>query len=281
MSYDAEEVSVEDGSPNEVYEITIGAQSLFYTSGEDDVTLGPTTYTAVAGLKRGKEEEGDEARDRDFSLEMPSTDPLAAYFKPNQLPGVRIEVKASRYHRGDTPTPEVVVFFEGCIVSARFKEDAKVCALTARPTLGAVSRLVPRRMYKAGCNNVLYDPVTCKVDDTDPAFRASAISVVGQMNDMLTVTGLTPTYADGWFDAGYVESLGTSDFRLVTSHTGNMLTLLVGFPTDSIPSSVNVFAGCDHTLEGGSGCGAKFDNVLNYAGFAWVPSKPSAASRIR
>ena len=49
-----------------------------------------------------------------------------------------------------------------------------------------------------------------------------------------------------------------------------MLTLLLPFNTTDVDvgTSVEVFAGCDHSL---ATCKAQYDNVANYGGFAFVP----------
>ena len=268
MTYDSFETSVEGGRPVEVYEITAGSTTFLYTSAEDDVTLGATTYMAVEGLQRGDNQEGPDRREHDFQIDLPTIDPLAQLFTAT-LPGYRIRMVVKRFHRDDTPTPGVVTIFDGYIQSAKFEDNGKRVQLTARPTLASIGRQIPRRTFQSSCNHVLYDPTTCKADDTDPANRASALSVASQVGNVLTVSsGLMGVFTDGDMDGGMVEVVGGSDYRLILSHTGNALTLLLPFSTT--PASVNVFRGCAHTVQA---CKADFDNVLNFGGFAFVPTK--------
>ena len=74
--------------------------------------------------------------------------------------------------------------------------------------------------------------------------------------------------ADGFYDGGFVFFSSINDYRLILSHVGNDLTLLLPFPSDAAGETVRIFAGCDHTI---ATCKTKFDNVLNYGGFAFVP----------
>lgn len=276
MSFASVEQSVEGAQPVEIFEIVAGSTTYYYTSSEVDETILSQTYTSVAGLKSSSIEESSEVSEQDYQFELPTSDPLAAIFRGN-LPGFRVSVIASKFHRTDTPTPEVVQIFDGFVQSASFNKKAKTTKLTCRDALAALGRQIPRRFFMSSCNFDLYDALTCKVDDTDPAFRASALAVASQVGAVLTVTsGLSGTYTDGWMNAGYVETVVGSDFRLILAHTGNAVTLLLPFTV--APASVNVFAGCAHNI---GICKSKFDNVVNYGGFAFVPTRNIHADRIQ
>ena len=268
MNYQAEETSVESGQPVELYAFSVGTVPFLYTSSADTTLLGSNEYTPCKGLKRGKIEDGPEKRNGDFSVDIPTSDPLAQRFL-GVLPGVRVPLTAYRYHRGDTGGggPEVITIFSGFVLSASFSKKARQCTLTARSALSSLGRIIPSRSYMSSCNHILYEPITCRADDTLPTNRVSAASVLSQVGTLLNVPGLT-VFADGQFNGGYVEAVGTNDFRLVLEHVGDVLTLLTPFPVQ--PATVNVFRGCGHTIEA---CHDDHDNVVNYGGFAFVPLK--------
>lgn len=268
MTYEANETGIETARPAEVFEITAGAQQFFYTSSESIETIGGQDYTPIPGLRRSKIEGGSDRRESDFTIEMPTTNEVAQLFV-GVLPGYRVRLKAKRFHRDDLPTPEVQQIFDGFVQGALFKNKAKVTVLTARVELASVGRQVPRRTYGSACNHVLYETATCKVDDTDPAFRASSLSVMSLTGNVLTVTaGLFGTYADGFMNGGFVEAIAETDFRLIRVQVGNVLTL--NQPFSVTPASVNVFAGCGHSI---AVCKSKFDNVDRFGGFAFVPTR--------
>jgi len=270
VSYDSIETSVEDASPVELYEFTLGATSYAYTSAEDDITISADVWSARA-IKRGKVEEGPKRRSSDFAVTLPTTDPLAQSFL-GIMPGVRVPMTVKRFHRGDTSSggnPEVITIFSGWVLSANFSKNGKECKLTARHALANLGRIIPSRSYASQCSHILYDSTTCKVDDTNPAYRVSADAVVSQVGNVLTVSSIVSGgFADGDFASGYVEAIGTSDFRLIVGQTGNDLTLLTPFGT--VPSTVNVFRGCPHGIEA---CHDDFSNVINFGGFAFVPTR--------
>lgn len=266
MSYQAEETSVEDGQPVELYEFALGTLPFLYTSAEDVILLGAGEYQPVPGLKRGKIEDGPERRNADFSVEMPTSDPLAQRFL-GVLPGVRVGLTVRRYHRGDGGGPEAITVFSGFVLSASFSKMGRLCTLAARNALASLGRIIPSRSYMSSCNNILYEPNTCRADDTSPLNRVSAVDVTSQVGTVLTVPGLG-AFPDGAFDSGYVEAIGSNDFRLILSHVGDVVTLLTPFPVQ--PATVNVFRGCAHSIQA---CKAEFDNVLNFSGFAFVPTR--------
>ena len=268
MTFDANETSTESGQPVELYTIQVGTSFYYYASGIDDFTLGFQTYTAIGGLKRTKTTDGPAKRADEFKLDLPTSSDVAQFFT-GSLPGVRVRLTVLRCHRGDTPTPESVTIFDGFVHSAGFVQNGKVCTLVAKPELASLGKQVPRRTYQGACNHVLYDVDTCGVDDTDPAYRAAALSVDSQVGNVLTVAaGLSGLYPDGWMNGGFAELIGGTDFRLIRTHVGDVLTLQNPFSTT--PTAINAFAGCAHTV---GICKSKFDNVINYGGFPFVPTK--------
>lgn len=273
MTFDSLERSDESSRPVEVFRFTVGATFYRYTSAEDVQTLGVETFTPKA-IKRGKAADGPEARDHDFAVTLPTSDAVAQIFAG--IPSSdRVRLTVLRFQRGDTPTPSTVTVFDGYVQTARYSEGGSVCTLTARTMLAALGRQIPARMQHASCNHVLYDPLTCRVDDTDAAFRAASVDVVSLVGNVLTVDGLGG-YAAGWFVGGYVEGAASGTKRLIIADDGaGNLTLLIPFA--SAPSVVSVFAGCDHSA---ATCASKFDNVINFGGYPFIPTRNPFATGI-
>ena len=265
MTFEAEEIGVESGRPVELYRFTVRATSFFYTTSPVNVTVASQVYQTRV-LNRSNFAEGIEKRDQDFTIDLPSTDDVAELFI-GVLTGDRVFLRVQRYHLGDGAT-EVITVFDGVVHGASYSDGGKICTLAARPKISSVGRIVPRRTCQATCNHVLYDDTTCRVDDTLSDFRSSAVSVTSQVGSILTVGTLEATFIDGWANGGFVEDIANGDFRLIIDQVGSVLTLLLPFA--SVPTSVNVFAGCDHTIGGTNGCGPKFDNVEFFGGFPFI-----------
>lgn len=269
MTYDAFEISAEQGSPVELYVVTFGSETPYrYTSAEDTLIVGGETYDPEV-IKRTKSEAGPRKRAGEFSVELPSSNPIVLRFA-GIIPGKRVALTVSRFHRLDTPTPEVRTIFDGLVESVKLTQNGHLATLTARPAIAAASQTVPREGYQTQCNNVLYS-TRCTVDRTDSSFRVLNAMVDAVSGRTLTVSAAT-TFPDGWFTAGRASIDGDSDHRPIVSHVGDQIELGLPFPAD--PTTVTLYAGCAHTV---AVCAAKFGNVsnggLNFRGFAYVPTR--------
>ena len=103
---------------------------------------------------------------------------------------------------------------------------------------------------------------------TDPAYKFSGTVTVVSGNTV-TVPGCSG-FAAGWFTSGYVEMLSGDDARMITNHSGNVLQLLLPFPFNAVGKSIDVYAGCGHSI---AICKTKYDNIPNFDGYAFVPKK--------
>lgn len=266
MSFDTFESSVEGGTPVELFEFTIGSETPFrYTSAEDSQSVGGNTFTPQA-IKRTKIEDGPRKRAGEFAIELPSSDPFVVRYS-GIVPGARVSLVVSRFHRADTPTPEVQTLFDGLVESVQLSKNGHLAKVTSRASIAAITHTFPSEGYQTQCNNILYGAVRCQVDRTDPTYRALNATVDGVSGRILTVSqaGLFP---DGWFQGGRATIDGDSDHRMIISHVGDQVELMGEFP--SPPTIATLYAGCAHTL---AICKSKFDNVLNFRGFAFVPTR--------
>lgn len=263
MTYDAFEISVEQSQPVETYRFTLGADSFYYTSAEDIVQVSLINYIPEA-ISRTNLQQTSEERDTTLEITVPGSNIFAGKYVA-VVPGSQATVSIQRLQRLDGATPQVVTIFTGRVRSVSFVENGTVAKIAAVPLAAATSRPIPRFMYHSICNHVLYD-VRCGVLETSFDF-AGTVSV--SSGNTITVPGVAGFAAD-FFKAGRVDIDGGSDSRLILSHSGNVVTMLLPFPRDITGVSVTLFAGCDHSLPT---CKTKFNNVLRYGGYAWVPKK--------
>lgn len=266
MTYASQETSQQGGKPVELYRFVLGGVSYEYTSGIDAISRGSLTYLPIP-ISRSDDPQGPEERDNYLEVELPGDNPFAATFY-SIVPGLVAQLTISRFHRDD-PSLELITVFKGFVSSVAFEDDFQVAKVAALPITAATSRPIPRFTFSALCNHVLYDP-RCKVLDTDPNYRVTGeVSAVDLTAYTIDVVGadLKP---DGWWTGGFVEAQAGLDKRMVLAHTGTTLTLLLPFAVNPLGSDVTLFAGCDHTI---STCKSKFNNVVNYGGFAFIPTR--------
>lgn len=261
MTFAAFEGSQQGGSPIELYEFRLGAEFFRYASTPDDIVIGADTYTA-SEVKRSPIVIGPEARSSTVTFTISSNDALARRYV-NIVPGQLATLTAFRFHRDD-PDEELRTIFKGIVKSVGFDLLGSTARIIVLPLTEALSRSAPRLVFSSTCNHVLYD-ARCKVNSSNFRFQGVVAAVNG---NAVTVTNLS-TNGDGWATGGYV-TIGGVDFRTINDHTGDVITLLQPFPagTPAVGATVEVFAGCDRSLET---CASKFDNPENFSGHRFVP----------
>lgn len=269
MTFDAFEISAADGQPVELYEFGLGNETFRFTSTEDVIVDGSLSYSPIE-ISRSQILLGSEQRKDVVTATMPAgTAPASRYAAI--VPGQKLTLTIKRLHRTDGGSPQAVTIFKGEVRAVAYTRSNFEAQLSVVPLSQGLSREAPRFTYQGLCNHILYDS-RCTVSQSGFQFDGPVAAVSGAV---ITVTGANGK-VDGFYDGGFAQ-LGTSDFRLILSHVGNDLTLLLAFPSDITGSTISIFAGCDHTI---ATCKTKFDNVANYGGFAFVPLKNPFETRI-
>ena len=272
MTFVTYEASVESSQPIEIIRFVLGSETFEYTSAEDAVTVDSLEYSP-APIRRGRISQSPDDRDAVVEFTTDGENMFARRYI-GVVPGARAHVTVQRVQRADFPAPEVITLYEGYVSSVKFSKDGHIAQIATQPIAAATSRSIPRFTYQELCNNVLYDDA-CKVDDTDAAYRLTG-PVLTVVDNVITVLG-ADGFVDDYFTGGFVEAQGGADARLILSHTGTALQLLLPFPFGLVGADVVVLAGCAHTL---SVCHNKFSttedvtsNIINYGGFGFIPTK--------
>jgi uncharacterized phage protein (TIGR02218 family) len=261
MSYEVLETSVEEGRPVELYTFTIGDEIFRYTSSEDTVIFSSLAYLPKQIARTDPTLSSDERR-AEIQITLPTEDAVARKFI-GIVPGVPILLQIISFHRGDA---EAIIIWEGRVIGASFQMDGAQCMLRSVTSEAAFSRTIPRYKFQSLCNHVLYDG-GCQVAKIDFTYIGS---VIGEAGNTVTVNGLSATVGADFAPGGYIARPDGTDFRLVLSQSGDILSLPLPFEQSVFGQTVHVIAGCDHTV---AECVAKFDNIVNYGGFPYVPSK--------
>ncbi len=261
MSFDLNERGRESSAPIELYEFGIGPERFRYTTAPGPVTYASNVYLPLA-IKREALFFGADQRGEALKITMPASNELVRRYI-NGVPGLLCSLRIERAQRFDGTSTRVIQF-DGVVKSVAFTLDGIQAELAVLPLSGELNSVIPRFVYSSQCNHVLFDE-NCQVLSSLHRFLGPVASVT---NDILTVTGLSAR-GSGWATGGFVATTG-GDYRLIIDHTGDNIRLLLPFYTSPIGQNVEVFAGCDHTL---NHCGPKFSNTINFGGYPFVPSK--------
>ncbi len=136
-----------------------------------------------------------------------------------------------------------------------------------------------RARFQRSCRHPLYGR-GCGLDFNEFAVAGTVDSIIGTT---LTVPE-ADAQADGYFDGGMIAALDGS-LSYIISHVADKIilqrvgySLITDFALTGAGTVVTLYPGCKHTR---ADCNTKFDNLLNYGGFDWIPLKnPMGGSSI-
>lgn len=263
-SFDTLESSVESSRPIEIYTFAVGGTEYRYTSSQDDITVGADTWSATAIARSGIAVKLAN-RNQTVTITIPAENAFGRRYRSTP-PAGNATVSIIRLQRDEVPTFDTqALVFKGRVQSVTFPQNGHVAEITCQPLDAGPSRNIPRFTFMSSCNHVLFDGA-CGVN---PASHNHTGEVTAVSANVITVDGLSASGIDA--RGGYAQDLTHTDFRLVLAQSGDDITLLLPFGSDPTGGNVQVFAGCDHSLTGD--CATTFDNVKEFGGFPFVPSK--------
>nr|DAR99916.1 MAG TPA: minor tail protein [Caudoviricetes sp.] len=181
------------------------------------------------------------------------------------LDGARVVIERIFFSDWATPVGAVVIFSGRVSDVSGSRSAVKVDVKSDIELLNVSS---PRNIYQAGCMRTLYDG-GCKVNREKFTVngRVTANSATG------TELACNLTQVDGWFNQGVIKftsgrNAGLS--RTVKEHKGGRLSFALRLPFPPQSGDVfKIYPGCDKRQET---CGKKFDNIVHFRGFPYIPS---------
>ena len=146
----------------------------------------------------------------------------------------------------------VQLVFSGFIDEPSFSNGMLSAKLNARmPEINC-----PNRNYRLACNSEFGDS-ECGMD-----LAKESVAVTGRMGNVITID--VSHEKDYWKD-GVISVEGES--RVISSSSGNTVTINVGFAHDAEGKSAELSRGCNKTVER---C-KKYGNMKHYSGFPAIP----------
>ncbi len=258
MTFDAHETSQETGGRIELYSLAIGSDIYrMHDSVAEIISYSGNDYYKIS-VSRGKIATGQEH----LTVHLPGDHAFSSQFTtiaPGQLGTLTIWA----FHRADDT--DVRVVYKGVVRSVAFTKDMSQSSLSVVPVSVAFDKEIPQRTFQASCNNILFD-ADCKVVQSSYKHSNVVTSVSGST---ITVLGLLSTKGDGWATSGYA-AYGVLDYRLIISQSGDDCELSLPFFADVAGETLDIFAGCDHSI---AVCNSKFANRINFGGCPYVPTK--------
>lgn len=242
----------------------------FFTSGNEKVTHNAEEYVPTS-ISRTEAEVKNELARANIEVSLPLNNPAAIRWMRDN--GEKI-VSLTIFEREKNGAVNVV--WKGRLAS--LLPGMTAITLKMESIFTSLRRPGLRARYQRSCRHPLYGR-GCWVNPEAFASAASASAINGQS---LTIAAAA-TKPDGYYVGGMLRAAdGTLSY--IVGHVGSSITLqrisyaiteeiAAGFPFD-----VTLYPGCPHTRDA---CSSKFNNLLNYGGFDFIPQKnPMGGSSI-
>lgn len=249
----------------EIYTITYDINRWYYTSGDESFTDQTRVYRPVpierSGLKLSTDNSGAE-----FNVLFPLDAEFLELFRVSPPSGM-VTLLCESFDSATPGTREVL--FKGAIIDVNWQLDqAEVKCESSSQT---INRMGLRRHYQYGCPHMLYGG-ECRVNRENFVTVGVASNITSGSVSLVAAAG----FEDNYFAGGYIEyqheSLSSTERIAVSSSVGATGQLvLFSFPVGlKAGAEIRAYAGCERTV---AACKSKFNNVENYGGMPFMPTK--------
>jgi uncharacterized phage protein (TIGR02218 family) len=269
LSYSSRESSEYSGQPLLLVQVRAGGVTYGYTPNDVESSHLGVTYLRLPGLDVDAVRQGADFADsqNDIQFTVPRDTPFAQLFT-GILPASTPEVSIFSRHQGDS---ETVAHWHGKVVALDFRGNT--AEVRCASELSLLKAMGLRYTYSRRCQHQLYDPETCRVNPND----FDDFGVVTTITGSVIQIPVAANKADGYYTAGMVKRTNTGEFRFITNHAGQNLTLYAPFAGLAVNEPVQIFAGCDHTI---ATCDGKFGNSANCGCWPAVPLRNPVTQKI-
>lgn len=265
--------------PVEFFRFVMGSEVWTYTSADHPITYNDELYAPVP-IGRGGIEAKNELSKANLDIKVDIYNPLSRTL----LRSVNEEVLTlTMFVQTELGTGTA---WKGRLSS--LKPSGTQLTMAFESVFTSLRRPGLRARYQKTCRHALYGR-GCTLNFQDFSLGGTATAVEGSTLTVLEAA----TETNGWWTGGMLRA-PDGTLRWIIAHNGSAITL--SRPIDSLTQAiegsgygqaygnfyggvnVELFPGCDHNRET---CRVKFNNLDNYGGFPWIPSKnPMGGSSI-
>ncbi|MFI3270563.1 MAG: phage BR0599 family protein [Pseudomonadota bacterium] len=242
----------------ELYKFTCGTTTYTYiaTAGET-YTYDELIYYPEYIYRTSLSFSADFAKDT-ITLTIPANNDVAAMFLVSRPEfALQLEIYQGTFHSGN-----FISVWQGFVTGAGFTYSGSdySCELSCETKISRMERLGLIRCYQLSCPHTLYS-TACGASLTGATTTATVTSVSGTKVTFKS----TPSNIAHYVMGQIVKADGSR--RLITSYDTSSITMERAFSLE-VGDSVTLYKGCDKTT---STCQSRFNNILNYGGFPFMP----------
>lgn len=267
MSFLTQESDKERGEPVELYKFVYGTgenSSYCYTNADAEILFENDTYIPVP-IGRDAYKVSGKTDHASINIRMPINTDLSNLFL-SYPPTQPVIVTIRQGHLND-PAKEFLVVWPGRVLSSSREGDEAV--LSCSSTIVSTKRPGLRQNYQYGCPYVLFGG-DCKASMVLATMSATVVAVAS--GGLTLEAGWAQGYPFTDFAGGmlrWTTSMGT-EFRSIVKVDPNGVISFIGVLRGvEVGQTVDIIRGCDHQM---TGCN-KHDNINNYGGQPWIPTK--------
>lgn len=256
MTYNTEISKTEIPPFVELYEIQFPEFILYLTPYFKPVSFGSNIYQPCVMERTDFTQEKDS--ERTVTIHFATKEDVSLEFLQENVP--RIKVIIRRYFP-EANVSRVIYVGEGNMVGL----SERVLALRVTDLLSMKKIKCPPLIYSSYCNNTLFDK-RCKVPRGLHTYRTQ----VQTSDEKILYASIFGQMPENYFQYGYVEF--NSHSRMITFHDRANQCVYLHAPFDEPVSLqvVTIFAGCDKSPQT---CRDRFNNLQNFLGFPYIPTK--------
>jgi len=259
MSFQDEVNRVEQGLRAELYRLSTGGNSWYYTSYQASVTFQNQVYLPRP-ITRSDFSTDNALKAIKVNIQAPVVEPLVQLIAT--APYLPMYVDIIRCYLTD-PSALYRVIFSGVIYGVGVENKTLTAECVSDG--GILDKQFPRIFYQSYCNHNLYD-AKCGMDPMK--FRV-VTTCQGVSETNLTISAAAGR-ENGYFTGGRLVLAENNDMRLITSHVGSAVKILVGIPELDPGKEVHLYTGCNGDIRT---CRIKFANSNRFLGMAYMPTK--------
>lgn len=257
----------------ELFKFVLDGTAYTWTSGNEPVEHEGETY-APEPIARPGIEDTNQIQRANLKLQLPISNPLAQIYL-RQIPDR--QATATIFRKEDET---VFALWKGRVAGTSAARQQM--NLECESVYTSLRRTGARNRFQKLCRFVLYSR-GCNLDRND--FKTTQEPDGADADGVAISVPAAALQPDGWFLGGMLEF--DAVFRFVVRHAGSTLTLqrkIEGLNAETLTADgygnsygkwygnlvVSIFPGCDRLR---TTCENKFDNLDNFGGFPWIPSK--------
>jgi uncharacterized phage protein (TIGR02218 family) len=263
MTYASNLAESEQVAIPELFYFSCGSTIERYTNWATDLTFLGSTWTR-AHIKRSRFKQDTQLGRTSVSVAAPVSGIFANYVLTMPLEPVEVII----YRALQSDMTDFITMFHGFVKGISI--DKGIATAEAETRSDLLSQPVPRYIYQSYCNyEVFHDG--CTLIEAD--YRvAGTVYYVDSAEIRCTAFGPYYSQHANYFQGGKVQF--GSDWRFITSHTTNTITLNVAFRVaPAVGDTVYAYPGCDGSA---ATCDTKFGNLDDFCGMAYIPSRNPA-----